>query len=310
MVLGFKSAGERATAARGQWWARMSAMVQAHTGRPLNDNFGRFGSSDVAEQRGAVCDAMVDAYAGEFRHVGLVRGLARQVAVRDLDNMIAASTVPKTSRAVLDQRSAGAPAPIDVQDNLRQAAAEGFTEALGDHLRNPDVARTLISASHGPGPQSSPLRTAATALFRDSPAAQAMIPPEQHENAISSIQQAMENHARQIDNKAQDLYGHSGLPPRALEQTLLETRMLGSDIAEAGIDAVDRLAHPPAPTGAPLQAAVDVQVAQNAASTGVAPAGSPAGPGSSGQPGGASPDPRAAYRLESPGANRNGAREV
>ncbi|HWD82671.1 MAG TPA: hypothetical protein VG497_27410 [Kribbella sp.] len=312
MVFGIKSGRQRAEVARGKWWDRMSEMVQAHTGRAMLDSTRRFaGSTNSAEQRSTICDAMTDAYAGDFRHVGLVRGLARQLAVRDVDNMIAASPVPRADRAILDQRTTGEPMPADVNDRLRQAAAEGFTEALGDHLRTTDVARNLMANTRGAGPQMSPMRTAATALFRSSREAQAQIPPEQHENAITSIQQAMENHARMIDGAAQDLYGHSGLPPRALEQTLLETRMLGSEIAGTGIEAVDRLAHPPAPTGVPVQAAaVDVRAAQNAASSGVAPAGSAGGPGSSGQPGGVSADPRLAHRMDAPGASRHGAREV
>ncbi|MFG1906814.1 hypothetical protein [Kribbella sp. NPDC048928] len=271
-----------------------------------------------AQQRAAVCDAMADAYAGDFRHVGLVRGLARQVAVQDVDNMIAASDVPRSSEAILDQRATGEPAPADIKDLLRQAAAQGFTETLGDHLRTPDVARNLLAESHGPGRQNSPMRTAATALFRDSAEAQAQIPPEQHANAISSIQQAMENEARRLDAAPQDLVGHSGLPPSDLNQTLDETKTIGADIAGAGIEEVDRLAHPPAPVGEPLQqaAAVDGKAAQDAASSGVAPAGStPAGgttpAGGSGRPENAAAaarvDPRIAYGMDS---GRSGAREA
>lgn len=302
MVLGFRSADQRAADARGKWWDRMSAMVQAHTGRPIRDNTNRF--HEAAGRRAAVCDAMVDAYAGDFRHVGLVRGLARQVAVRDVDDMIAASDVPRRDRAILAERGTGEPAPADVNDRLRQAAADGFSEALGDHLRTQDVARALLAESHGPGMQTSPMRTAATALFRASAEAQAQIPPEQHANAITSIQQAMENEARRLDAASQDLVGHSGLPPRDLRQTLDEVKTVGADIAGAGIEAADRLAHPPAPVGAPLQqaAAVDTQIAQNAASSGVAPAGTTPADGS-GRPGSASAgarvDPRAAYRMDS-----------
>lgn len=327
MVFGFRSAQQRA-AARDKWWDRMSTMVQAHTGRPLKDNTGRFNGSNVAEQRSAVCDAMADAYAGDFRHVGLVRGLARQVAVQDVDNMIAASDVPRGSEAILDQRVTGEPAPADVNDRLRQAAAEGFTEAIVTHLhtqdartqdpRPQDVARNLLAESHGAGPQTSPLRTAATMLFENSAEAQAQIPAEHHANAISSIQQAMENEARRLDAAPQDLVGHSGLPPRDINQTLDETKTVGADIAGAGIEEVDRLAHPPAPAGRPLQqaAAVDGKVAQDAASAGVAPAGStPAGEstpaGGSGRPENAAAaarvDPRIAYRMD---ADRPGAREA
>lgn len=304
MVLGFKSAGQHAADARSKWWARMSAQVQAYSGRPLMDVAGRFGSSDPAQQRAAVCDAMTEAYAGDFRHVPLVRGLARQVAVRDVDNLIAGTEPPRADQGILEQRKADAPAPVDIRDSLRQAAAEGFTEALGHHLRNPDVARTLINASNGPGPQTSPLRIAATAIFSEY--AQA-VRPEQHQNAIAGIQQAMEIHARMIDDAAQDLYGHSGLPPRAFEQTLLETRILGSEIAGTGIEAAERLAHPPTPIGVPIHetyhAVHDTQAAQNAASSGVIPAGS-------GQPGGAAADPRLPHHLGPTGPNRKGAREV
>jgi hypothetical protein len=293
----------------------MSAMVQRHTGRPMKDNAGRFNGSSMAGDRSAICDAMADGYAGDFRHQGLVRGLARQVAVQDVDNMIAASDVPRANHAIVDQRAAGEPEPADVRDRLRQAAAVGFSESIGDHLGDhrgaTDVARTMLATSHGSGPQNSPLRTAATALFRASQEAQAMIPPEQHENAITSIQQAMENHAGLIDSgAARDLTGHSGLEPRALEQTLLENRMLGSDIAGTGIEAVERLAHPLAPTGEPMQAAaVDVRAAQEAASSGVASAaGAPTG--GAGAPGSAPMDPRLAYRLDANETHRSGSREV
>lgn len=276
-------------------------MVQRHTGRPMKDNAGRFDGTSVAGDRSAICDAMVDAYAGDFRHVGIVRGLARNVAVRDVDDMVAASDVPRKHRAILDQRAAGEPAPADVRDSVRQAAADGFVEALSDHVRDPDIARTLVASSHGTGPQQSPMRTAATALFRGSQEAQAQVPVEQHQNAITRIQQAMENHAREID--AVDLSGHSGLAPRALEQTLLETRMLGSEIAGTGIEAVERLAHPPAPTGEPLEpAAVDTRAAQAAASSGVASAGGPrpdSSPSAATPPGGRV-DPRVAYRMNPP----------
>jgi hypothetical protein len=324
VVFGFKSAQQRAAAARDKWWDRMSTMVQAHTGRPLKDNTGRFNGSHVAEQRSAVCDAMADAYAGDFRHVGLVRGLSRQVAVQDVDNMIAASDVPRGSQAILDQRVTGEPAPADVNDRLRQAAAEGFTEAVAMHLhkagtqapRSHDVARNLLAQSHGAGQQTSPMRTAATMLFEASADAQAQIPREHHANAISSIQQAMENEARRLDAAPQGLVGHSGLPPRDINQTLDETKAVGADIAGAGIEEVDRLAHPPAPVGQPLEqaAAVDGKVAQDAASAGVAPAGStgastPAG--GSGRPETAAAatrvDPRIAYRMDS---GRSGAREA
>lgn len=124
------------------------------------------------------------------------------------------------------------------------------------------------------------MRNAARALFMDSAAARAQIPVEQYENAISGVQQAMEAHYRMVDGKSNDLVGHSGLAPRELAQTLLETHMLGSDVAGTGIEAVERLANPPAPTGEPLQAAyLDASAAQKAASSGVISAGAPAGAG-------------------------------
>ncbi|MGW7682439.1 hypothetical protein ACWGID_16975 [Kribbella sp. NPDC054772] len=316
-LFGFRSAEQKAADARGQWWDRMSRMVQNYTGRPLRDDANRFHGSDPAVLRSAVCDAMADVYAGDFRHVGLVRGMARQVAVQDVDNMIASSKVPDADRAILDQRAAGEPQPADIRDTVRQVAAVGFTEALGNHLGNspgaPAVARHILSESGGAGPQTTPIRTAATMLFESSPQAQAMIPPEQHQNAISSIQLAMENEARMLDNTTRDLFGHSGLPSRPFEQTLDETRRLGGDIAEAGIEAVDRMAHPPAPTGQPLVSpAVDVHTAQAAASSGVASAaGAPAG--GSGRPDSTSTgarDPRLEHRLDATKADRSGAREA
>ncbi|MEV5960968.1 hypothetical protein AB0L70_04345 [Kribbella sp. NPDC051952] len=297
----------RAADERGQWWARMSRMVQQHTGRPMKDDVGRFDGSSPGGDRSAICDAMTDAYAGEFRHVGMVRGLARQVAVRDVDNMIAASDVPQPYRAILDQRVMGDPAG-QLRDQVRQVAAEGFVETLSDRFPNRDVARDLLSASHGPAPQTSPMRTAATVLFRSSPEAQAQIPVEQHENAISSIQQQMENHARTID--AADLTGHSGLPPRAFDQTLLEARMTGSEVAGIGLEAVEKLAHPPAPTGRPL-AAVEARAAQAAATSGVAATGAPTRPDGTpavAAPTGARVDPRVAYQMGS--QTRPGAREA
>lgn len=312
MAFGFRSAAQRAASVRGQWWDRMSAMVQAHTGRPMKDNAGRFNGSNDAGDRAAICDAMADAYAGDFRHQPLVRGLARQVAVRDVDDMIAASHVPPASQGILEQRGAGAPGPADPRDRLRESAAAGFIETLGDHLGDhrpaADIARTMVATSHGPGPQSSPLRAAATVLFRTSPEAQAMIPREHHANAITGIQQAMEQRAVEIDAvAAQDLNGHSGLAPRALDQTLLETRMLGNEVAGAGIEAVERLAHPPAPTGEPMQAAaVDVRAAQAAASSGVASAAE----APTGAAGGPPVDPRLAYRLSPNETQRSGSREV
>ncbi|WP_432885452.1 hypothetical protein ACQPYH_01490 [Kribbella sp. CA-245084] len=317
MAFGFKSAAERAASVRGQWWDRMSTMVQAHTGRPMKDNAGRFNGSSDAQDRGAICDAMADAYAGDSRHQALVRGLARQVAVQDVDNMIAASQVPHASQGILDQRTAGEPEPADLRDRLRQAAAAGFSETIGDHLGDhrpaADIARTMLSTSYGPGPQNSPLRTAATAVFRSSPEAQAQIPPEQHENAITSIQQAMEQRALEIDAvAAQDLNGHSGLPPRAFDQTLLEARMIGTETARAGLEAVERLAHPPAPTSEPIPAAaVDLRTAQAAASSGVAsaadaPTGAAGGAGSTG----GAVDPRLAYRMDANETHRSGSREV
>ncbi|MFI5691777.1 hypothetical protein ACIA58_08045 [Kribbella sp. NPDC051586] len=312
MAFGFKSAAQRAASARGHWWDRMSVMVQRHTGRPMKDNVGRFDGSSVAGDRAAICDAMADAYAGEFRHQGLVRGLARQVAVQDVDNMIAASDVPRTYQSILDQRSTGDPEPADLRDRLREAAATGFTETIGDHLgdRRPaaEIARSMLATSHGQGPQNSPLRTAAAALFRASPEAQAMIPPEQHENAITGVQQAMEQRAVEIEAiAAHDLTGHSGLPPRPLEQTLLESRMLGNEVAGTGMEAVERLAYPAAPTGRPIQAAaVDVRAAQAVASSGVATAGSAPTGGAGGTP----VDPGLPYRMGTNETNRSGSREV
>ncbi|WP_329004862.1 hypothetical protein OHA18_15895 [Kribbella sp. NBC_00709] len=292
----------------------MSTMVQKHTGRPMKDDAGRFAGSSPAGDRSAICDAMADAYAGDSRHQGLVRGMARQVAVRDVDNMVAASNVPDGYRAILDQRAAGEPEPADVRDRVRQAAAAAFVETLGEHIGDrrsaPEIARTMLAASHGPGQQPSPLRAAATALFRASAEAQAMIPPEQHAHAITGIQQAMEQHAGLIDGAAQGLTGHSGLPPREFEQTLLEARMAGTEIAGFGIEAVERLAHPPAPTGAPIQAAtVDIRAAQEAASSGVASA-SDAPTGGAARPESTPADPRPAHRLDSQETHRSGSREV
>ena len=137
-----------------------------------------------------------------------------------------------------------------------------------------------------------------------------MIPPEQHENAITSIQQAMENQAGRIEVAGQDLTGHSGLPPREYQQTLLETQMVGSEIADFGIEAVERLAHPSAPTGEPLQAAiVDLHAAQQAASAGVASAAE-APTGGAGRPDSAPVDPQLAYQMDPSQTQRSGSREV
>lgn len=311
MAIGFRSAARRAAEVRGQWWDRMSTMVQAHTGRPMKDNAGRFNGSSDAGDRAAICDAMADAYAGDFRHQTLVRGLARQVAVQDVDNMIAASQVPRASQGILGQRVAGEPEPADPRDHLRAIAAAGFAETLGeqlgDHRPAADIARTMLATSHGQGPQSSPLRAAATALFRTSPEARAMIPAEHHETAITGIQQAMEQRAVEIDAVAtRDLAGHSGLAPRALDQSRLESRMLGIEVAGAGIEAVERLAHPPAPTGEPLQATIDVRAAQAAASSGVVSAAE----APTGTAGGTPVDPRVAYRMGPNETRRSGSREV
>jgi hypothetical protein len=278
-VLGLRSAEQRAAAVRGKWWARMSGMVEKVTGRALKDDVGGFRGASAAGDRAAICDAMVNAYAGDMRHVRFVVGLARHLAVRDVDNMIAASDVPRAYQAVLNEKGRH-PEPAVVRDRLDEAAVDGFVEAVGDHLHDPGIARRLLQHPHQPGQQSSPMRNAARALFVASPRAMAQIPADQHENAISGIQQAMEAHYRMVDGHANDLVGHSGLPPRAIEQTLLETRMLGSEIAGTGIEAVERLADPPPPTTEPLQSAyLDASAAQKAASSGVISAGAPTGAG-------------------------------
>ncbi|TCO47013.1 hypothetical protein EV646_106252 [Kribbella antiqua] len=279
----------------------MSGMVEKVTGRALKDDTGSFQGVSPAGDRSAICDAMVNAYAGDLRHVRFVVGLARHLAVRDVDNMIAASGVPEAYQAILKEQGR-APESAVPRDRLDEAAVDGFVAELGDHLRNPDIARNLLPLPHQPGQQSSPMRAAARALFLDSADARAQIPTEQHENAIIGIQQAMEAHYRLVDGAANGLVGHSGLSPRALEQTLLEARLLGGEVAGIGIEAVEMLAHPPAPAADQLQAAfVDASAAQRAATFGVTPAtGTPVTTTVPTAPA-VHRDPREAYRYDPPG---------